>query len=176
MIWNLKRKNRIGLQPWLFVVVLLIASVSSSYAQQITGSIDGTAKDEQGALVANATVTATNVTTGYARITQTGGDGSYNIQYLPVGEYTVTVGIRNRLQEVCAAESGNPGRPDTGVECHVGRRLGDSDRRSYYCSPSGEYRHLGDRSNHLAPGSQQPAIDHPNRVCGNVRNSRCAIQ
>jgi hypothetical protein len=87
--WN--RKNSFGLARWLFLVALLIASVSSSYAQQITGTIDGDVKDEQGALVPNADVIATNVTTGFSRTTKSGGDGAYNIQYLPVGTYSVTV-------------------------------------------------------------------------------------
>ncbi len=87
--WN--RKNSFVLPRWLFIVALLIASVSSSYAQQITGTIDGEVKDEQGALVPNADVTATNVTTGFTRTTKTGGDGAYNIQYLPIGTYSVTV-------------------------------------------------------------------------------------
>jgi hypothetical protein len=87
--WN--RKNSFGLPRWLFIVALLIASVSSSYAQQITGTIDGAIKDEQGALVPNADITATNVTTGFTRTTKSGGDGAYNIQYLPVGTYSLTV-------------------------------------------------------------------------------------
>ena len=87
--WN--RKNSFGLARWLFLVALLIVSVSSSYAQQITGTIDGDVKDEQGALVPNADVTATNVTTGFTRTAKSGSDGGFNIQYLPVGRYSVTV-------------------------------------------------------------------------------------
>ena len=85
------RKNRLGLRPWLFVLVLLIACVSSADAQQITGSITGSVVDEQGALVSNANIKATNVATGFTRTTKTDSAGTYNIQYLPVGGYTVTV-------------------------------------------------------------------------------------
>jgi hypothetical protein len=60
-------------------------------AQQITGSIAGTVKDEQSALIAAAAVKATNVETGFSRSAATGGDGAYLIQYLPVGRYTVEV-------------------------------------------------------------------------------------
>jgi len=87
--WN--RKYGFGPLRWLFLVGLLIASVSSSYAQQITGTIDGDVKDEQGALVPNAVIIATNVTTGFTRTTKSGADGGFNIQYLPVGTYSVTV-------------------------------------------------------------------------------------
>lgn len=85
------RKSRIGLRPWLFVVTLFIACVSSSCAQQITGSIAGTVVDEQGAVVPNADVRATNVATGFMREGKTDNAGTYNIQSLPVGGYSVTV-------------------------------------------------------------------------------------
>lgn len=96
------RKNGLGPRRWLFVVALLIACVSWSHAQQITGSIAGTVKDDTGAVVPNADVIATNVATGFMRATKTGGDGTYNIQYLPVGEYTVAVdapGFKKFLQQ-----------------------------------------------------------------------------
>jgi Carboxypeptidase regulatory-like domain len=86
-----RNKNCPGLQKWLFVVATLIACVSSLNAQQITGSITGTVKDQQGALVTNADVKASNVETGLMRSARTDSDGAYNIQYLPVGEYSVTV-------------------------------------------------------------------------------------
>jgi putative hemolysin len=90
---TLNRKNYSGLRPWLFVAALLIVSVSSSssaYAQQITGSIAGDVKDEQGAVIPNADIKATNVATGFTRSAKSDANGAYNIQYLPVGGYTVT--------------------------------------------------------------------------------------
>lgn len=81
------------LRSWLFVMVLLIPCVSTSNAQQITGSISGAIKDEQGALITNADVRATNSATGFARTSRTDNSGTYNIQYLPVGGYTVTVDV-----------------------------------------------------------------------------------
>jgi putative hemolysin len=72
-------------------MVLLVACVSASNAQQITGSISGAVKDEQGALIPGADVTATNVATGFTRAAKTDNSGTYNIQYLPVGGYTVNV-------------------------------------------------------------------------------------
>ena len=84
-------KNHPGLKPWLLIVALLITCISSSHAQQITGSITGKVVDEQGALVTNANIKATNVATGYTRTAKTDDAGAYNIQYLPVGGYTVTV-------------------------------------------------------------------------------------
>jgi len=48
----------------LFVLI----SALNSRAQQITGSIVGTVKDEQGAVVPGAAVKATNVDTGFSRL------------------------------------------------------------------------------------------------------------
>jgi hypothetical protein len=85
------RKNHLGLRPWLFVTALFIACVSSLVAQQITGSITGTVKDEQGAVIPNADIKATNVATGFTRTSKTDGEGAYTIQYLPIGRYSVDV-------------------------------------------------------------------------------------
>src|ERR1700757_3246568 len=63
--------------------VLLLAAALPGVAQQITGSFKGTVKDEQGSVITNATVKATNTDTGFTRSAVTDGDGAYNIQYLP---------------------------------------------------------------------------------------------
>ena len=75
----------------LTMVTLVLSSALSSYAQQITGSIRGTVKDEQGAVVAAAAVNATNVETGLSRSVKSDGEGAYLIDHLPVGKYTVEV-------------------------------------------------------------------------------------
>jgi Carboxypeptidase regulatory-like domain len=82
--------------------LLLIASLPSLSAQQITGSITGTVKDEQDGIVTTALVEATNVDTGLSRAAHINNDGSYLIQYLAVGSYTVRVtaaGFKNFLQQ-----------------------------------------------------------------------------
>ena len=74
------------------VVVALVFILTGSIAgfgQQITGSIVGTVKDQQGAVVNTATVKATNLDTGFSRSAPANGDGEYRIDYLPVGRYTV---------------------------------------------------------------------------------------
>ena len=60
-----------------------------AFGQQITGSIAGTVKDQQGAVVNTATVKATNLDTGYARSAPANGYGEYRIDNLPVGRYAV---------------------------------------------------------------------------------------
>jgi hypothetical protein len=71
------------------VLALLMGAGLAARSQQITGTIVGTVKDSQGAVVNNATVKATNNDTGFSRSAPTNGYGEYRIDYLPVGKYTV---------------------------------------------------------------------------------------
>lgn len=72
-------------------ILILTGTALCGYAQRITGSITGNVKDESGAMVTTANVTATNTGTGFSRSAPVGADGIFLIQYLPVGNYTVTV-------------------------------------------------------------------------------------
>ena len=62
-----------------------------AYGQTITGSINGTITDASGAVVPNATITVTNLQTNVSQNTKTSGDGIYNIRFLQVGQYKVSV-------------------------------------------------------------------------------------
>jgi len=73
----------------LALLVLVLVGTFAAFGQQITGTIVGTVKDQQGAVVNSATVKATNVDTGFSRSTPTNSLGEYRIDYLPVGNYTV---------------------------------------------------------------------------------------
>ncbi len=86
---RLMRKTRWVLAGAFVAVVLLCGR--DAMAQQITGAIAGTVADGQGAVVPNATVKATNIATGYSRTGVSDAAGAYNLQYLPVGNYTVEV-------------------------------------------------------------------------------------
>ena len=76
-------------------VITMLALVSSSgltvFAQNATGSIRGTVKDANEALVENASVTATNKATGAVRKIGTGGDGVFVVENLIPGEYEVKI-------------------------------------------------------------------------------------
>jgi len=74
---------------WLCAVVMLV-SMTSAIAQTITGSIRGLVTDSSGAVIPGAKVIARNVNTGVTTHTVTNGEGLYNIQFLPIGDYTVT--------------------------------------------------------------------------------------
>lgn len=73
----------------LLIAVLLGSSVVA--LGQTTGRISGTITDEKGAVIANATVTARNTQTNIAHDRQTGEDGQYRFENLPVGPYEVAV-------------------------------------------------------------------------------------
>ncbi|HXF04109.1 MAG TPA: carboxypeptidase-like regulatory domain-containing protein, partial [Blastocatellia bacterium] len=73
----------------LFVAVL---APGPGWAQTAsTGALAGTIFDPRGAVVSEATVTATNESTGETRSVLSGPDGSYRIALLPPGSYTVQV-------------------------------------------------------------------------------------
>ena len=72
------------------MTMLLLAGISLSVSgQTIVGRISGTVKDESGAVIPNANVTATNKATGLARTATTDGGGFYTITNLPVGTYSL---------------------------------------------------------------------------------------
>src|SRR3974390_2016723 len=67
-----------------FVCVLTLA-----HAANTNGRIKGVVTDAQGAVIANAQVTATNDATSVKFETQSGTDGNYLFPELPIGTYTV---------------------------------------------------------------------------------------
>ncbi|MDE3103726.1 MAG: TonB-dependent receptor [Acidobacteriota bacterium] len=86
----------------LAALMALFGTTLTASGQRITGSIGGTVKDEQGALVNTAKVKATNTDTGFTRTTTVSSDASFLIQYLPVGNYTVEVsaaGFKKYVQQ-----------------------------------------------------------------------------
>jgi hypothetical protein len=62
--------------------------LSPAFAQETTGNIQGTVKDPTGAVVAGATVTATNAQRTFNATTNEGGE--YNFNNLQPGQYTIT--------------------------------------------------------------------------------------
>jgi len=75
-----------------FVFVLAMLFLSSSRATAQTGGeggLEGSVVDQMGAVVPNATVTATNNATGVSITRQTTGDGLYTISPIIPGIYTV---------------------------------------------------------------------------------------
>ena len=77
------------LLPLLLAVLLCSSAVA--LGQTTAGTISGTVTDEKGAVIPNATVTARNIERNISRNLQTGGDGKYRFENMPVGPYEVSV-------------------------------------------------------------------------------------
>src|ERR1019366_7358564 len=82
---------------------LLIAFVGLEVAaQQITGSIRGTAIDPSGAVVQSAAISAQQTETSLTRTAITDRDGAYVLVELPIGHYQIRAdakGYQKYLQE-----------------------------------------------------------------------------
>src|SRR5579859_5448625 len=74
-----------------YLTILLLALGSQMMGQSSRARIVGTVKDPQGAVVAGANVTVTNVYTGVETRAVTDHDGSYQALELPIGAYKVKV-------------------------------------------------------------------------------------
>jgi hypothetical protein len=72
-------------------LVLSIALSSAAPAQTVTGTLSGHVTDKSGATVAKAKITARNEQTGGIREATTSDEGYYQISFLPIGAYDVTV-------------------------------------------------------------------------------------
>src|SRR5258708_31479909 len=88
----------------IFLVGLCVALFGgTARAQYEDGSLTGTLHDATGAVVANATVTVTNVNTGIATKVTTNGSGDYEVPSLRVGTYS----IEAEAQGLAPAEAKN---------------------------------------------------------------------
>jgi hypothetical protein len=75
----------------ILLVILLLCSCLNLAAQEITGTIVGTVKDQSGAGVPKATVTFLNTDTNVVvRTITTDERGDYTVPLLPIGHYTLT--------------------------------------------------------------------------------------
>jgi hypothetical protein len=99
------------------IAAMLIATPAR--AQVPTGTILGTVKDAQGAVVPGASVTATNLGTQFSRNAVTDAAGEYALRLLPVGNYQVEVsipGFKNFTQTGIVLEVGRNARVDATIE------------------------------------------------------------
>lgn len=75
----------------LAALSLLLLWVAPAFAQSDRGAITGTVTDPNGAAVANAKVTATDLNTNETRETATSGEGTYTLPELKANPYKVSV-------------------------------------------------------------------------------------
>jgi hypothetical protein len=73
------------------LLAVLIVFGGSALAQMDTGTITGVLRDQQGAVLAGATVTIRNLATGVSTVTKTNDDGTYQTLGLIPGIYSVEV-------------------------------------------------------------------------------------
>ena len=90
---------------YLLALVVAGALVGSPalLAQTITGSILGTVTDPSGAVVSGAAVSAKGVSTGVVTTTTTNAEGLYNLRFLPIGSYTLSVSAKGFATETTSA-------------------------------------------------------------------------
>lgn len=72
------------------IAVALLFALSSN-AQVVTATLTGTVTDSSGAVVPNASVVATETSTGVSRTATTGAEGVYTMPFLPPGAYRVEI-------------------------------------------------------------------------------------
>ncbi|MFN2597953.1 MAG: carboxypeptidase-like regulatory domain-containing protein, partial [Pyrinomonadaceae bacterium] len=76
----------------LSAALVVIACTMAAHAQVTTGNVRGVVTDPNGAVVKGADVTITKQSTSVSSTTQTGEQGEYAFNNLPVGDdYTITV-------------------------------------------------------------------------------------
>lgn len=75
----------------LFLSVMFLSTVGPRAQTTGQGALEGTVLDPAGAVVPNATITATNQASGVASIRKSSGAGLYSVTPLIPGIYTVTV-------------------------------------------------------------------------------------
>ncbi|MEO7190211.1 MAG: carboxypeptidase regulatory-like domain-containing protein [Vicinamibacterales bacterium] len=69
-------------------LIVLVLMTTAAFAQD-AGSISGTVKDQSGAALPGATVTASNVALAVSQTVQSGSEGAFVFPLLPPGTYTV---------------------------------------------------------------------------------------
>ncbi|MDQ6785359.1 MAG: TonB-dependent receptor [Acidobacteriota bacterium] len=79
------------LNLYFLAFALFSIGASAVFAQNTTGQISGTITDQNGAVVAGATIKATNQETNLTRETTANGDGEYAFQLLPPGNYQIEI-------------------------------------------------------------------------------------
>lgn len=73
------------------LLLLVVLIPSCAFSQAITATLLGTVADQSGAVVPEASITVTEVTTGVTRKTSSNHEGIYTIPYLPPGMYRIEI-------------------------------------------------------------------------------------
>jgi hypothetical protein len=93
--------------------------IVSLHAQITTTTLVGTVTDKTGAVLVDASVTATNTGTNLQRSVKTNAQGEYRIEFLPVGDYSVSVeaaGFKKFLRKGVTLEILQTARVDASLD------------------------------------------------------------
>src|SRR5258705_5046411 len=107
---QMKNVSKFG--SFVVFLLLLVATAISAFAQENSGSIQGTVKDEKGAAIPGAEVIATSPALVRTQTTTTDSQGKYVFSTLPIGMYTVT-----------ASHPGFSTTKNTDVNVQLGKQL-----------------------------------------------------
>ncbi len=75
------------------LILILVLIASSGWGQTLTGTIQGTVTDPDGAVVPGVDITLVNTGTNQTRTVATNGSGNYSAPGLPVGTYDLEASI-----------------------------------------------------------------------------------
>src|SRR5262245_4697157 len=101
-----------AMRACLAAAAIVAGLAATAAAQETTGTISGTAKDQTGAALPGVTVTVKSITTGASQEFVTNESGLYTAPLLQPGEY-----------EIAFSLSGFQSRTIKGIQVHVNDRL-----------------------------------------------------
>lgn len=79
------------IRPMLALVLALLCTAATAFAQSTSATLAGAIADEQQAAIPNAKVTVRNVDTNTPRAVTTDNEGRYRFANLPIGNYELTI-------------------------------------------------------------------------------------
>ena len=100
-------------------LVFILITWSRVGAQNTTTAVLGTVSDSTGGAIAGARVTVTNADTNSSRNTTTNGLGEYRIDFLPIGDYQLSIhgaGFADFIQQGVVLELNVPTRLDVSLK------------------------------------------------------------
>src|SRR5579864_9367274 len=111
------------IETWVRLICLMtcflaLAPIELS-AQQATASVNGTVKDQSGAIIPGAKVTLRNLSTNVSRTVKTTKDGDYLFSLVPIGMYELAVeqtGFDKYVQSGIALQINENARQDVALK------------------------------------------------------------
>ena len=100
------------------LILILVLIASSGWGQTLTGTIQGTVTDPDGAVVPGVDITLVNTGTNQTRTVAANGSGNYSAPGLPVGTYDLR-SIHRGIQHRTTYGNRLTDRPERTIRYHV---------------------------------------------------------